>query len=76
MDKEQYKELLGETIEEKIILKEQLHKYKTLCVQLSSRLADVEADYLDMGGDKDTLEYIKRQSNKITINKWGNNDND
>jgi hypothetical protein len=76
MNKETYEELLSENIEERIILKEQLHKYKTLYVQVSSRLADVEADYLDLGGDKDTLDYHKKQSNSITINKWRNNNND
>ena len=38
MDKEQYKELCGELVEEKIILKEQLHKAKEKIKELETEL--------------------------------------
>jgi hypothetical protein len=72
MDKQGYKEMVSELIEEKHILKEQLHNSKTKIVQLESFVADLKSDYLDMGGDEKHLEWTENQSKTITINKWEN----
>ena len=72
--KEHYKEMVGDLINEKLLLKEQLHKSREREVQLECIVADLKADYLDIGGDKSNIEYIEGQCNRITINKWREQD--
>ena len=72
MDKEQYKNLVSELIEEKVILKKQLHESKTRVVQLECFVADLKDEFLDMGGDKDQIDYMQKQCNEITLDIWEN----
>ena len=74
MTKEDYKDMVGDLINERLLLKEQLHKSKERIVQLECLTADLKADYLDMGGDKDNIKYLEEQCNRITINKWREHD--
>lgn len=74
MDKQEYKELVSDLIEGQNILKRQLKKSNERVLQLECLVADVKADYMDMGGDESHFEYMERQCNRIKINEWGNND--
>ena len=72
MNKQEYKELVSDLLEGQDILKKQLHNSKNKIIQLECLVADLKDEFLDMGGDEDTINYIEKQCNTVTINKWEN----